>query len=215
MVTRKTEDGQETLFPSIVRGPLGCHLPSSLVPKSKFRGSRKSFSEMRNGVQKDAEFPKHAKHTGVLSKEHRILYSSLSQVELYYHLIMFGVVAGIIMPWILSTHRFGLNPYLELIYQFFKSHIFALLGAYLVPLGPKKAAIIVVVKAWRNAPYQEAQTTGLPCGLGQSSSPGFLPLARASSRGDEWNDFLKIFRLFFSKQNQGFFKKPLLPRDWA
>ena len=32
---------QKTLFPRIVRGPLGCHLLSSLVPKSRFRGSGK------------------------------------------------------------------------------------------------------------------------------------------------------------------------------
>ena len=31
----------KTLFPRIVRGPLGCHLLSSLVPKSRFRGSGK------------------------------------------------------------------------------------------------------------------------------------------------------------------------------
>ena len=39
VATRKVEDGQKTLFPRIVRGPLGCHLLSSLVPKSRFRGS--------------------------------------------------------------------------------------------------------------------------------------------------------------------------------
>ena len=32
---------QKTLFPRIVQGPLGCHLLSSLVPKSRFRGSGK------------------------------------------------------------------------------------------------------------------------------------------------------------------------------
>ena len=41
VATRKVEDGQKTLFPRIVRGPLGCHLLSSLVPKSRFRGSGK------------------------------------------------------------------------------------------------------------------------------------------------------------------------------
>ena len=42
VATRKVEDGQKTLFPRIVRGPLGCHLLSSLVPKSRFRGSEKN-----------------------------------------------------------------------------------------------------------------------------------------------------------------------------
>ena len=40
-VTRKVKDGQKTLFPRNVWGPLGCHLLSSLVPKSRFRGSGK------------------------------------------------------------------------------------------------------------------------------------------------------------------------------
>ena len=40
-MTGKVEDGQKTRFPKIVRGPLGCHLLSSVVPKSRFRGSRK------------------------------------------------------------------------------------------------------------------------------------------------------------------------------
>ena len=31
----------KTVFPRIVRGPLGCHLLSSVVPKSRFRGSGK------------------------------------------------------------------------------------------------------------------------------------------------------------------------------
>ena len=43
VATRKVEDGQKTLFPRIVQGPLGCHLLSSLVPKSRFRGSGKKF----------------------------------------------------------------------------------------------------------------------------------------------------------------------------
>ena len=51
VATRKVEDGQKTLFPRIVRGPLGCHLLSSLVPKSGFRGSEKQFFlEMQNEV---------------------------------------------------------------------------------------------------------------------------------------------------------------------
>jgi hypothetical protein len=43
VAARKVEDGRKTFFPRIVRGPLGCHLLSSLVPKSRFRGSRKKF----------------------------------------------------------------------------------------------------------------------------------------------------------------------------
>ena len=41
VATRKVEDGQKTLFPRNVWGPLGCHLLSSLVPKSRFRGPGK------------------------------------------------------------------------------------------------------------------------------------------------------------------------------
>ena len=41
VATRKVEDRQKTLFPKNVWGPLGCHLLSSLVPKSRFRGSGK------------------------------------------------------------------------------------------------------------------------------------------------------------------------------
>ena len=41
VATKKVEDGRKTIFPRIVRGPLGCHLLSSLVPKSRFRGSGK------------------------------------------------------------------------------------------------------------------------------------------------------------------------------
>ena len=37
VATRKVEDGQKTLFPRNVLGPLGCHLLSSLVPKSRLR----------------------------------------------------------------------------------------------------------------------------------------------------------------------------------
>ena len=58
VATRKVEDGQKTLFPRIVRGPLGCHLLSSLVPKSRFRGSGKIifFNKSFEG-KKDAELP--------------------------------------------------------------------------------------------------------------------------------------------------------------
>ena len=48
VATRKVEDGQKTLFPRIVRGPLGCHLLSSLVPKSRFRGSEKITFSKKN-----------------------------------------------------------------------------------------------------------------------------------------------------------------------
>lgn len=34
---------KKTVFPRIVRGPWGCNLLSSLLPKSRFRGSEKSF----------------------------------------------------------------------------------------------------------------------------------------------------------------------------
>ena len=37
--TRKVEDDQKTLFPRNDWGPLGCHLLSSLAPKSTFRGT--------------------------------------------------------------------------------------------------------------------------------------------------------------------------------
>ena len=58
VATRKVEDGQKTLFPRIVRGPLGCHLLSSLVPKSRFRGSGKIiFFKKSFEVKKDAELP--------------------------------------------------------------------------------------------------------------------------------------------------------------
>ena len=58
VATRKVEDGQKTLFPRIVRGPLGCHLLSSLVPKSRFRGSgKKLFFKVQNEVENDAELP--------------------------------------------------------------------------------------------------------------------------------------------------------------
>ena len=43
VASRKDEDGQKTLFPRNVQGPLGCRLLSSLVPKSRFRGSEKNI----------------------------------------------------------------------------------------------------------------------------------------------------------------------------
>jgi len=53
VVTRKVEDGQKTFFPRIVRGPLGCHLLSSLVPKSRFRGSgEKNQNKVIWGLQR-------------------------------------------------------------------------------------------------------------------------------------------------------------------
>ena len=56
--TRKVEDSQKTLFPRIVRGPLGCHLLSSLVPKSRFRESGKIiFFKKSFEAEKDAELP--------------------------------------------------------------------------------------------------------------------------------------------------------------
>ena len=81
VATRKVEDGQKTLFPRNVWGPLGCHLLSSLVPKSRFRGSGKIiFFKKSFEIKKDVEF--------------------------------------------------GLNPYLELIYQLLKNHIFAIFGPF-------------------------------------------------------------------------------------
>ena len=51
VATRKVEDGQKTLFPKIVGGPSGCHQLSSLVPKSRFSGSRnKFFFKLQNEV---------------------------------------------------------------------------------------------------------------------------------------------------------------------
>ena len=58
VATRKVEDGQKTLFPRNVWGPLG-NLLSSLVPKSRFRGSGKIifFKKKSFEVKKDAELP--------------------------------------------------------------------------------------------------------------------------------------------------------------
>ena len=50
-VTRKVENGQKPLFPNIVWGPLGYHLLSSQVPKSRFRGSgKKQFFKLQNYI---------------------------------------------------------------------------------------------------------------------------------------------------------------------
>ena len=59
VATRKVEDGQKTLFPRNVWGPLGCHLLSSLVPKSRFRdpGKKNIFFKKSFEVKKDAELP--------------------------------------------------------------------------------------------------------------------------------------------------------------
>ena len=49
---------KKTFFPRNVWGPLGCHLLSSLVPKSRFRGSGKIiFFKKSFEVKKDAELP--------------------------------------------------------------------------------------------------------------------------------------------------------------
>ena len=87
---------QKTFFPRIVRGPLGCHLLSSLVPKSRFRGSGIFF--FRNARC-------HLKWCRIT-------------------------------PWVCSMPRFGLNPYLELISQFFKKSYFRYFLAFLCPSGP-------------------------------------------------------------------------------
>ena len=58
VATRKIEDGQKTLFPRNVCGPLGCQLLSSLVPKSRFRGSGKVIFFKKNiELEKDVELP--------------------------------------------------------------------------------------------------------------------------------------------------------------
>ena len=66
VATRKVEDGQKTLFPRNVCGPLGCHLLSSLVPKSRFRGPGKIiFFKKKIEVKKDAELPLSIFHAAV------------------------------------------------------------------------------------------------------------------------------------------------------
>ena len=58
VATGNVEHGQKTLFPRNVWGPLGCHLLSSLVPKSRTRGSRKIILFKKSfEVKKDAELP--------------------------------------------------------------------------------------------------------------------------------------------------------------
>ena len=47
----------KTRFPRIVWGPSGCYLLSLLVPKSKFRGSKKSFLEMSSDIENPATLP--------------------------------------------------------------------------------------------------------------------------------------------------------------
>ena len=42
--------------------------------------------------------------------------------------------------------RFGLNLYLELIYQLLKSHIFVISAPILGPLGPKKTSLVWLYK---------------------------------------------------------------------
>ena len=58
VATKKVEDGQKTLFPRNVWGLLECHLLSSLVLKSRFRGSENHiFRKKQFEVKKDAELP--------------------------------------------------------------------------------------------------------------------------------------------------------------
>ena len=45
-----------------------------------------------------------------------------------------------ITPWVFSMRRFGLNPYLELIYQLFKKSYFPYFGAYLEPFRTTKGS---------------------------------------------------------------------------
>ena len=66
VVTGKVEDGQKTLFPRNVWGPLGCHLLSSLVPKSRFRGSEKIiFFKKSFEVKKMQNYPLSIFHAAV------------------------------------------------------------------------------------------------------------------------------------------------------
>ena len=66
VATRKVEDGQKTLFPRIVRGPLGCHLLSSLVPKSRFRESAKiTFFKKVLRLKKMQNYPLSIFHAAV------------------------------------------------------------------------------------------------------------------------------------------------------
>ena len=66
VATRKVEDGQKTLFPRNVWGPLGCHLLSSLVPKSRFRGSEKTyFSKKVLRLKKMQNYPLSIFHAAV------------------------------------------------------------------------------------------------------------------------------------------------------
>ena len=64
--TRKVEDGRKTLFPRNVWGPLGCHLLSSLVPKSRFRGSEKIiFFKKKLRSKKMQKYPLSIFHAAV------------------------------------------------------------------------------------------------------------------------------------------------------
>ena len=66
VVARKVEDAQKSLFPRIVWGPLGCHLLSSLVPKSRFRGPEKSyFSKKVLRIKKMQNYPLSIFHVAV------------------------------------------------------------------------------------------------------------------------------------------------------
>ena len=66
VATRKVEDGQKAFFPRNVWGPLGCHLLSSLVPKSRFRGSGKSyFSKKVLRLKKMQNYPLSIFHAAV------------------------------------------------------------------------------------------------------------------------------------------------------
>ena len=59
----------KTVFPRIVRGPLGCHLLSSLVPKSRFRGSgKKVFPRCKMTFKMMQNYPLSIFHAAVRSE---------------------------------------------------------------------------------------------------------------------------------------------------
>ena len=64
VATRKVEDGQKTLFPRNVWGPLGCHLLSTLV--AGLEGRKKSyFSKKQLRSKKMQNYPLSIFHAAV------------------------------------------------------------------------------------------------------------------------------------------------------
>ena len=56
-----------------------------------------------------------------------------------------------ITSWVFSMHRFGLNPYLELIYQLFKKSLYflAFFWRFLGPLGPPPKRLPLAEALWQ------------------------------------------------------------------